>query len=285
MRQRLEPPDGAQEYSWFGIEMAIDENTLAIGELGWDDASRDKTEFFGAVSVYARSKNNQWELQQQIKSPRSRSNNDHYFGRGLALQDDTLVVDASRVDVNGHSGAGAVYVYVRVGQRWSLAQTLTAPDAGDRHYFGKRVAIDRDAIVVSAPRWNWDTLARTFNGKVYVYRETSHRVLRAGLSKKSSRRKTTTVSTRTSFTLGTTSRYATTSSSSAPEDTTRTRRTESMSVKYTSTACTAMIPWMALKRIEVGRWTRKATGQPVSPLPTERTTTTSLVTVSRSTVK
>lgn len=173
VRQRLEPPDGAQEYSWFGVEMAIDGNTLAIGELGWDDASRDVTDFFGAVSVYARSKNNKWELEQQIKSPGSRSDDDHFFGRALALAEDTLVVGASRVDVNGHSRAGAAYVYVRVGQRWSLAQTLTAPDAGERHYFGKRVAIDRDVIVVSAPRWSAGTLGRTFNGKVYVYRKTS----------------------------------------------------------------------------------------------------------------
>jgi hypothetical protein len=173
VRQRLVPPDGAQEYSWFGVAMAIDEDTLAIGELEWDDASRDITESFGAVSVYARSKNNRWELQQQIKSPGSRSDDRQYFGKGLALQDDTLVVGASRVDVNGHRRAGAVYVYVRVGQRWSLAQTLTAPDAGEGHYFGKHVAIDRDVIVVSAPRWDGDTLAMTFNGKVYVYRETS----------------------------------------------------------------------------------------------------------------
>ena len=173
VRQRLEPPDGAQEYSWFGVEMAIDRDTLAIGELGWDDASRDVTDFFGAVSVYARSKNNKWELEQHIKSPQSRSDDDHFFGRGLALAEDTLVVGASRVDVNGHSRAGAAYVYVRVGQRWSLAHTLTAPDAGERHYFGKRVAIDRDVIVVSAPRWSASTLGGTYNGKVYVYRKTS----------------------------------------------------------------------------------------------------------------
>jgi len=172
LRQRLEPPDGTQEYSWFGVVMAIDEDTLAIGELGWDDASKNITEFFGAVSVYARSKNNQWELQQQIKSPGSRSDDEHYFGRAVALQDDTLVVGASRVDVNGHRGAGAVYVYVRVVQRWSLAQILTAPDAGDRHYFGKRVAIDRDVIVVSAPRYFSGRL-RTNDGKVYIYRKTS----------------------------------------------------------------------------------------------------------------
>ncbi len=82
-------------------------------------------------------------------APRTRGAGDN-VGNALALDGDTAIVGAFKDSDNG-AGAGAAYVYARVGDGWTEAAKLLASDgaAGDR--FGRSVAIDGDYVVVGAP--------------------------------------------------------------------------------------------------------------------------------------
>lgn len=83
------------------------------------------------------------------------------FGFSLALSGDTLAVGASWEESGAHgvdgdpqdnsaSESGAVYVYVRRGSAWVEQAYLKAdyPDPGD--WFGRRIALDGDTLVIGA---------------------------------------------------------------------------------------------------------------------------------------
>lgn len=77
-----------------------------------------------------------------------------FFGRSVAISDDTIVVGA-----DGQSPSGGAYVYVSDGAGgWTGPTTLTNPTTGTSG-FGRDVAIDGDRIVVGAP----------FSNVAYVY--------------------------------------------------------------------------------------------------------------------
>ncbi len=80
------------------------------------------------------------------------------FGFSVAISGDTLAVGASweagrgglDPDDNSVSESGAVYVFVRRGDEWVQEAYLKAsnPDPGD--WFGRRIALDGDTLVVGA---------------------------------------------------------------------------------------------------------------------------------------
>ena len=168
-KQTLTSPSGAQPFSWYGVTITIDDDTLAIGELGHDE-EEDASIHHGAVSIYTRSANSLWTLQQQLKAQASTTDRKQYFGKGLSVSANTLVIGAERVNYDNDYDVGAAYIYVRSGSQWSLHQTLYASDAGAGHLFGSHVVIDGDTIVISAPRWDESNeISNDKNGTVYIY--------------------------------------------------------------------------------------------------------------------
>lgn len=91
---------------------------------------------------------------QRIPSP----NGDTSFGRGVALDADTLVVGAPTEN--------RAYVFVRSGGVWSQQASLAIPDAAGGDGYGAGVAVDGDTLVVSAPSHDHGSGA---TGAVYVY--------------------------------------------------------------------------------------------------------------------
>ncbi len=73
------------------------------------------------------------------------------FGSSLATDDTTLVVGAPYDGRDISNTPGAVYVYERVGTRWTLEQVLRRADPERDALFGTRVAVRGDRIVASAP--------------------------------------------------------------------------------------------------------------------------------------
>jgi hypothetical protein len=72
------------------------------------------------------------------------------FGQSVSLWQDQLIVGASaRGD-----GAGAAYVFRRLGSRWTQAQKLTAFDGTTRGSFGTSVATRGNVVIVGAPDAN-----------------------------------------------------------------------------------------------------------------------------------
>src|SRR5690606_16390756 len=83
------------------------------------------------------------------------------FGGSVAVSNDTIVVSANLEDsaatgVNGDQinnsadDAGAAYVFVRDGTTWTQQAYIKASNTDADDYFGLRVAVSNDTIVVGA---------------------------------------------------------------------------------------------------------------------------------------
>ncbi|MFT7462261.1 MAG: hypothetical protein ACI9EF_000599 [Pseudohongiellaceae bacterium] len=149
-------PSGAQ----FGLELALDGDTLAVG------APEPTFPATGAGSVYVYLRNGStWALQATL-TPSAGQAGDQ-FGRGLALQDDRLIV-GSPFDDDGGIQAGSAWVFERSGGLWAETAQLLATDASSGAQFGKSVALDNDTALVGA----WlDSSALSQAGAGYVFVE------------------------------------------------------------------------------------------------------------------
>lgn len=67
------------------------------------------------------------------------------FGAAVAVDEDVAVVGRYEFGIGG-----AVYVYRRIGSDWLLGQQLVPPDPSGGDWFGWRVAVDGDFVLVSA---------------------------------------------------------------------------------------------------------------------------------------
>jgi hypothetical protein len=104
------------------------------------------------------------------------------FGGSIAMSGDTLVVGAFAEDSaatmvdgqqndNGAENSGAAYVFVKRNGRWEQQAYLKPRDAASGDFFGGRVAIEGDTIVIGALRTDALTLrwAATRPGAAYVF--------------------------------------------------------------------------------------------------------------------
>jgi hypothetical protein len=87
---------------------------------------------------------------------------DAYFGQVMAVDGNTLAVASPRANGVGDA-SGAVYVYTKSGDNWTLQEKVTASDTGADDNFGAALALDGDTLVVGAPIKNSNT------GAVYVF--------------------------------------------------------------------------------------------------------------------
>ena len=92
------------------------------------------------------------------------------FGSAVALSGATALVAAPDKTVDGHAGAGIVYVYTRTGTTWSQQAQLNDPAAATNDNFGYAVALDGDTALVGA--WAKTVSGQTDAGAAYVYTRT-----------------------------------------------------------------------------------------------------------------
>ena len=172
-------PSNTEKSDEFGMALALDGDTLAVGAIGEDSAATtidgDQTDnnasFAGAVYVFSRI-GASWSQQAYLKA--SNANAGDAFGGALALSGDTLVVganeDSAATGSNGDptnntaDAAGAAYVFVRSGTTWTQQAYLKASNthAGDGFGFspggsgagettlGTAVALSGDLLAVGA---------------------------------------------------------------------------------------------------------------------------------------
>lgn len=147
----------------FGSSVAIDGDTLAVGEctfysthLGWENED-------GAAYVFTRS-GGTWSQQQKLTASDGMVGDN--FG-AVALHGDTLAVGAWYDD-----GAGAVYLFTRSGGLWTEQAKLVASDRQVGASFGAPWAVAVDAtitpVIVVGARGH-DTSGITNSGAAYVY--------------------------------------------------------------------------------------------------------------------
>ena len=101
------------------------------------------------------------------------------FGASVALDGDTLVVGAPLHDacdpalqVTQCDNAGAAYVFERSMDKWTQMALLLPPEGVGLQWFGRKVAIAGDRMVVGAPfshTIDMQEKAEQFPGRAYVY--------------------------------------------------------------------------------------------------------------------
>ena len=93
------------------------------------------------------------------------------FGKGVAVNGDTLLIGAYRNDDGAGSYSGAAYVFQRDGATWTEQAKLTASDGAAEDNFGWNVALDGDTALVGASED--DTADFQFEaGSAYVFQRT-----------------------------------------------------------------------------------------------------------------
>lgn len=151
----------------FGWSVAVSGDTVVVGApfessgatgVGGDPADRSANAA-GAAYVFVRS-GARWSQQAYLKA--SNTDKSDRFGFSVAISGDTVVVGAVGEDSNAtgvdgdqadnsFKSAGAAYVFVRDGGRWSQQAYLKAANAGARDLYGWSVAVSGDTVVVGAP--------------------------------------------------------------------------------------------------------------------------------------
>jgi hypothetical protein len=156
----------------FGASLALSGDTLAVGaHLEDGKLSGVSAENSGAVYIFER-KQGVWSRQAYLKAEPGGSG--HRFGRGLALNGDTLAVGASLEDGAGTGilpplstarlrDSGAVYLYKRDEQGWSQQAYIKASNTGVGDMFGYAIALFGGVLAVGAP--NEASVATGINGQ------------------------------------------------------------------------------------------------------------------------
>ncbi|MCC6747199.1 MAG: hypothetical protein IT371_06030 [Deltaproteobacteria bacterium] len=129
----------------FGIAMARDGDTLAVGE----PAASALIGFKSVVRIYTRSSQG-WVLSATVAPTTPSTPN--YFGSAVALEGNTLVVGASGEGPQSGQGpyVGVVYVFRRQNGVWVQEGRFWASDPGTYNSFGAHVALRGDTVFVGA---------------------------------------------------------------------------------------------------------------------------------------
>jgi hypothetical protein len=156
----------------FGQALALsaDGTTLAVGaplerskSPGIDGDQLDDSLYSGAVYMFSL-KDGAWSQQAYIKASNPGFLDVFGFSVALSLDGDTLAVGAvneasAATEIDGDqsndaaAGAGAVYVFSRLGQAWQQDAYIKAPNAGENDLFGYSLALSGDGgvLVAGAP--------------------------------------------------------------------------------------------------------------------------------------
>ncbi len=172
-------PEYADEGDSFGqsVSLSADGNTLAIGSLYEDGASRgvngDQSDnsAYGTGAVYLFVRNSgAWQQQAYFKASNTQISQLWSYGQfgysvSLSADGNTLAVGdiveaSSATGINGQQFdtsaryTGAVYVFVNVSGNWRQQAYVKASNAGTNDYFGSDVALSADGntMVVGASR-------------------------------------------------------------------------------------------------------------------------------------
>ena len=85
-----------------------------------------------------------WDYRQTIQA--SNGSDGDYFGGSVSINEKIIVIGAA-----GRDNGKAVYEFTLQGETWKEEIKLTASDAALGDFFGSRVAISGDTLLVGAP--------------------------------------------------------------------------------------------------------------------------------------
>jgi len=175
----------------FGDSVSIHDNVLAVGAPE-EEGDANSTKFSynnhatgaGAVYVFTQD-NSSWTQKAYLKA--SNVDNFDFFGSGVAISGDTVIVAAyedgdnnstAAVPNNNANGAGAVYIFSHNGPVWQQDAYIKASNAGAEDSFGSSgLFIAGGELVISALGEAGDATSTISNsndnaanaGAVYIY--------------------------------------------------------------------------------------------------------------------
>ncbi len=141
LEQHLTASDGAVD-DIFGYSVSIDGNTLVAGAM----FESEKGDRAGAAYVFTRT-GDVWTEQQKLTASDAVAGAE--FGRGVAVEADTILVGAPRQVVD-MATVGAVYTFERTGSTWNEVQRLVASQVAEEGLFGFTLSMDGERAVVGA---------------------------------------------------------------------------------------------------------------------------------------
>lgn len=136
---KLLPADGASE-DYFGESVALDGDTAVIGARFDDDSGMSS----GSAYVFTRT-GGVWAQSAKLLPADGEAGD--LFGAAVALDDDTLVIGASRGG-NADVRSGSAYVFTRNMGVWTQQSKLLPADGTSDGLFGVAVALDSDTALI-----------------------------------------------------------------------------------------------------------------------------------------
>lgn len=175
-----------EEYDLFGKAVDIYKKTAIIGALQ-EDASSNQFDNSGAVYIYNKVGviGNQWQQIAKLLPPNREEG--ALFGSSVAIFEDFAVVgapeeDSDEIDTNIINNAGSVYIFHRnLNGDWQFHQKIVASNRNEFHYFGFKVDIFNDHIIVGANGYNLNNqneidYSLNYSGAAYIFKKDSNNV-------------------------------------------------------------------------------------------------------------
>ncbi len=130
------------EGSHFGISVALSNSTCLIG-------APEEQKFSGAAYIFGRNEQGQWEQVARLTAPTPVARRS--FGAQVALDGEVAVVaePGHRRGTIEEVGPGAVYVFEREEDEWTLMATLQGDEPRVLDSFGKSLALKEGALLVT----------------------------------------------------------------------------------------------------------------------------------------
>ena len=164
---KLVAPD-ARAGDYFGVSVAIDEDTVLVGGHRINKPTADA----GSVYVFERL-GNSWLLTDHLTAPDATKF--AYFGFSVGIDDDTAIIGAIRDDEAG-SDAGAAYVFVRKGVEWTFQAKLLGNNTESEDNFGYAVDVDGNFAIVTSPKNKGAGAAYIYEREGTVWEQKRNRV-------------------------------------------------------------------------------------------------------------
>ena len=156
---------------WFGYSVAIEGDTVVVGSMQHDVSGKTDQ---GEASVFVKPAGGWIDMTKESCTLRASDGKaDEFFGRSVAISNNTIIVGSDAHGTGGSTCQGAVYVYEKPSTGWVTHTVLTeqaklmASDGDEYDHLGHSVAIDGNTIVAGAPGFHVTGKANL--GAVYVF--------------------------------------------------------------------------------------------------------------------
>ena len=157
-QEKITAPEPVK-YEAFGASMVTHNNTLFVGAPSYPE---EPGSTFGKVFLYNLETNGSVALQQTLTIPQTFPYPSG-FGSSIAVTDTNLLIAAPALSYDNSSWLGAVYLYKKDDNgTMEHVDTIIADPLQQEHYFGNKVAMDGNYLLISTK--SYDTQ------NVYLYK-------------------------------------------------------------------------------------------------------------------